>query len=64
MYIIYVRITCIHDEVVSLLARLFRCLRVDAIVEPIRIFADLDGGGNSDLIIYLGIRGVLVGKLL
>ena len=31
----------LHDEVVSLLARLFRCLRVDAIVEPIRIFADL-----------------------
>ena len=37
----------LHDEVVSMLARLFRCLRVDAIVEPIRIFADLDGGGNS-----------------
>ena len=37
----------LHDEVVSLLARLFRCLRVDAIVEPIRIFADLFGGGNS-----------------
>ena len=28
----------LHDEVVSLLARLFRCLRVDAIVEPIRLF--------------------------
>ena len=37
----------LHDEVVSMLARLFRCLRVDAIVEPIRIFADFDGGGNS-----------------
>ena len=37
----------LHDEVVSMLARLFRCLRVDAIVEPIRIFADLDGSGNS-----------------
>ena len=24
----------LHDEVVSMLARLFRCLRVDAIVEP------------------------------
>ena len=32
---------------VSMLARLFRCLRVDAIVEPMRIFADLDGSGNS-----------------
>ena len=31
----------------SLLARLFRCLRVDAIVEPIRIFADLSEGGNN-----------------
>ena len=30
-----------------MLARLFRCLRVDAIVEPMRIFADLDGSGNS-----------------
>ena len=37
----------LHDEVVSLLARLFRCLRVDAIVEPIRIFADLSEGGNN-----------------
>ena len=33
----------LHDEVVSLLARLFRCLRVDAVVEPIRILADLSG---------------------
>ena len=31
----------------SLLARLFRCLRVDAVVEPIRIFADLSGVGNN-----------------
>jgi len=30
-----------------MLARLFRCLRVDAIVEPIRIFADLSEGGNN-----------------
>ena len=37
----------LHDEVVALLARLFRCLRVDAIVEPVRIFADLSGGGNN-----------------
>ena len=37
----------LHDEVVSMLARLFRCLRVDAIVEPMRIFADLGGSGNS-----------------
>ena len=34
----------LHDEVVSLLARMFRCLRMDAIVEPVRIFADLSGG--------------------
>ena len=37
----------LHDEVVSLLARLFRRLRVDAVVEPIRIFADLCGAGNN-----------------
>ena len=37
----------LHDEVVALLARLFRCLRVDAIVEPVRIFADLSGGRNN-----------------
>ena len=37
----------LHDEVVSLLARMFRCLRMDAIVEPVRIFADLSGGGNN-----------------
>ena len=39
----------LHDEVVSMLARLFRCLRVDAIVEPIRIFADLDGKARIEL---------------
>ena len=37
----------LHDEVVSLLARLFRCLRMDAIVEPVSIFSDLTGGGNG-----------------
>ena len=37
----------LHDEVVSLLARLFRCLRVDAIMEPMRIFANVSGGGNN-----------------
>ena len=30
----------LHDEVVCILAKLFRSLRVDAIVEPLRIFSD------------------------
>ena len=30
----------LHDEVVFILAKLFRSLRVDAIVEPLRIFSD------------------------
>ena len=30
----------LHDEVVAVVAKLFRTLRVDAIVEPIRLFAD------------------------
>ena len=37
----------LHDEVVSLLARLFRSLRVDAIVEPMRIFAEASATGNN-----------------
>ena len=37
----------LHDEAVSLLARLFRCLRVDAIVEPTRIFAVASASGNN-----------------
>ena len=30
----------LHDEVVFILANLFRSLRVDAIIEPLRIFSD------------------------
>ncbi len=30
----------LHDEIVFILAKLFRFLRVDAIVEPLRIFSD------------------------
>ena len=37
----------LHDEVVLLLAKLFRNLRLDAIVEPIRLFAEASGDGNS-----------------
>ena len=29
----------LHDEVVAVVAKLFRSLRVDAIVEPMRLFA-------------------------
>ena len=32
--------TCLHDEVVAVVVRLFRLLRVDAIVDPTRLFAD------------------------
>ena len=37
----------LHDEVVLLLAKLFRSLRLDAIVEPIRLFAEASGDRNS-----------------
>ena len=37
----------LHDEVVSLLGRLFSSLRFDAIVEPTRLFAEASGNGNS-----------------
>ena len=37
----------LHDEVVLLLAKLFRRLRLDAIVEPIRLFAEASGDGNN-----------------
>ena len=33
----------LHDEIVSMLARLFRSIRVDAIVEPMRIFTEASG---------------------
>ena len=37
----------LHDEVVSLLARLFRSLRVDAIVEPTRLLAEASGNASN-----------------
>ena len=49
----------LHDEVVSLLARLFRSLRVDAIVEPMRIFAEASTSGNNQRpdILIMDLRG-------
>lgn len=49
----------LHDKVVSLLARLFRSLRVDAIVEPIQLVLEtLDNGNNQRLDILLrNLRG-------
>ena len=32
----------LHDEVVAIVAKLFRSLRLDAIVEPLRLFSDAD----------------------
>ena len=48
-----------HDEVVSLLARLFRSLLLDAIVEPIRLFADtsVEGCGQRPDILRRNPRG-------
>lgn len=37
----------LHDEVVLLLAKLFRSLRIDAIVEPIRLFTEASGDRNN-----------------
>ena len=37
----------LHDEAVLLLAKLFRSLRLDAIVESIRLFAEASGDRNS-----------------
>ena len=34
------KIILLHDEVVMMVAKLFRALRVDAVVEPMRLFAD------------------------
>ena len=38
----------LHDEVVYLLAKLSRSLHVDAIIEPLRLFADADGDVHGD----------------
>ena len=32
----------LHDEVVAMVAKLFRSLRLDAIIEPLRLFSDAD----------------------
>ena len=31
----------LHDEVVAVVAKLFRSLRIDVVVEPMGLFADL-----------------------
>ena len=38
----------LHDEVVLLLAKLFRSSRLAAIVEPIHLFAEASGDGNNE----------------
>ena len=44
----------LHDEVVMMVAKLFRTLRVDAIVEPTRLFIDVaEGVGNQRPDIFL-----------
>ena len=44
----------LHDEVVMMVAKLFRTLRVDAIVEPTRLFIDVaEGAGNQRPDIFL-----------
>ena len=37
----------LHDEVVAVVAKLFRSLRVDAIVEPMRLFTDAAEDANN-----------------
>ena len=38
----------LHDEVVAMVAKLFRTIRLDAIVEPMRLFVDVaEGPGNQ-----------------
>ena len=44
----------LHDEVVMMVAKLFRTLRDDAIVEPTRLFIDVaEGAGNQRPDIFL-----------
>ena len=43
----------LHDELVSSLARLFRSLRIDAMVEPIRLFAEASGANLLLLLLLL-----------
>ena len=48
------KIILLHDEVVMMIARLFRTLRIDAIVEPTRLFTDApEGAGNQRPDIFL-----------
>ena len=37
----------LHDEVVAMVAKLFRSLRLDAIVEPLRLFSDADEDASN-----------------
>ena len=37
----------LHDEVVAMVAKLFRSLRLDAIVEPLRLFSDVDEDASN-----------------
>ena len=37
----------LHDEAVAMVAKLFRTLRLDAIVEPTRLFNNADGDASS-----------------
>lgn len=52
----------LHNEVVSLLARLFRSLRVDAIVEPIRLQRHQETQAIRDPTFCVGIQGALEDK--
>ena len=50
----------LHDEVVAMVAKLFRTLRLDAIVEPMRLFnAAAEDAANQRLDIFLrNLRGL------
>ena len=50
----------LHDEVVAMVAKLFRTLRLDAIVEPMRLFTDVaeDPGNQRPDIFIRNPRGL------
>ena len=50
----------LHDEVVAMVAKLFRTLRLDAIVEPMRLLADVteDPGNQRPDIFIRNPRGL------
>ena len=45
----------LHDEVVAVVAKLFRSLRIDVVVEPMGLFADLHEECNVELVDYVNI---------